>query len=759
MKTILQTVSGKLILATGIVISLIVLVTTTVSGWRTWHRVETQVTALAEDRAQRAASEVAREMTEATTAATDIAAMLSGYLKTGEASSEGVVAMLETVPGNYDTLFASWMSGLADGSTEALLKGSGIARNEDGIFTPYWTKDDKGGLNFSTFTIDPDASWYADPIASGRSLATEPYVTVEGYVVTSVAAPVLLDGKVVAVAGVDITLASLSEDLANMETVEGGRMTLVDSTAKWVAHPDEALLTKPYEDFGLEELKAALADGQPRLLEAPDGSFRRFVFPFTTSGMNVTWATVLDVPNDVFAAPIRAEVLVASLSGAVILLMALGTIHFSARTIVGKPVDRMLHSVNGLAQGEYDTPIPFTERGDEIGAIAQSVETLRMGMLDKRRMEGEQDQMRREAEREREACAAEQQRLQEEREARRRADQERERREAEEKAEAQAREQALRAAQAQAQARVVETLATGLRGLAAGNLDVTIRTQFEADYDQLRIDFNDTVAQLSNLITAIDETTRGIVGGVQGITGATGDMSRQTENSAAMLEETAAALNELTASVKSAADSARHANGLVRSATQEARNTTAVVSDAVRAMGTIQDSSAQISKITNVIDDIAFQTNLLALNAGVEAARAGEAGRGFAVVASEVRALAQRASDAARDINTLISDSGTQVEQGVSLVGRAGEALQSIVTSIETIATHVGEIAASADEQAVGISEISTAMNHLDRAQQNNAAGVEETAAACLTLRDQADVLDGLVGRFRGAAQIQSAAA
>lgn len=759
LKPVLRTVSGKLIVATGAAISLIVLVSTGINGWRTSNRVEGQISTLAEDRAKWAASEVSREMTEATSAATDVAAMISGYLETEGASSDAIISMLQAVPGHYDTIFASWMSGLADKSTEALLSGSSKGRNKEGVFTPYWTKDDKGGLNFSTFTIDPSATWYAAPIASGQSLATEPYVTVEGFVVTSVTAPVTVKGKVVALAGVDITLSTLSEQLAAMETVEGGRMTLVDSSGKWVANPDASLLTKPYEEFGAETLSAALADGQPRMIEAPDGSFRRLIYPFTAHGMNTTWATMLDIPAAVFAAPIRSEVLSNTISGLLILTMALVTLYVGSRAIVGRPIARMLETVNGLARGQYDTPVPFTGRADEIGDIAVSVETLRTGLVEKRALEGEQEQMRIEAERAREARAAESERLQQEREARRIADMEREKREAEQQAESRAREEAARAAQAQALARVVDTLAAGLRGLAAGKLDVAIKTQFGAEYEQLRTDFNDTVAHLSDLIAAIDDSTRNIVGGVQGITGATGDISRQTETSAAMLEETAAALNQLTGAVKSAADNARHADGLVRRATEEARSTTAVVSEAVQAMATIRDSSAQISKIINVIDDIAFQTNLLALNAGVEAARAGEAGRGFAVVASEVRALAQRASDAARDINTLISESGTQVETGVSLVERTGVALTSIVGAIETISTHMSEIAVSADEQSIGIAEVNTAVNQLDRVQQNNAAGVEETAAACVTLRDQADVLDTLVGRFRSSGDLHSAAA
>lgn len=174
-----------------------------------------------------------------------------------------------------------------------------------------------------------------------------------------------------------------------------------------------------------------------------------------------------------------------------------------------------------------------------------------------------------------------------------------------------------------------------------------------------------------------------------------------------------------------------------------------VARQAVDAMDGIKTSSQEISKITSVIDDIAFQTNLLALNAGVEAARAGEAGRGFAVVATEVRALAQRSSDAAREIDTLISSSGEQVERGVTLVDNTGAALASIVKSVSEISKRVSTIAASAREQSGALAEINTAVNELDHVTQQNAAMFEETTAASHALTAEADALAGAVARFK----------
>ena len=165
-------------------------------------------------------------------------------------------------------------------------------------------------------------------------------------------------------------------------------------------------------------------------------------------------------------------------------------------------------------------------------------------------------------------------------------------------------------------------------------------------------------------------------------------------------------------------------------------------------MAQIEQSSAQISRIIGVIDEIAFQTNLLALNAGVEAARAGEAGRGFAVVASEVRALAQRSADAAKEIKTLISTSALQVNQGVGLVGETGKVLERIVTQVTEMSELVGRIADSAHEQSTGLAEVNTAVNHMDQAVQQNAAMVEESTAASHSLADEGKRLAGLVARF-----------
>ena len=300
----------------------------------------------------------------------------------------------------------------------------------------------------------------------------------------------------------------------------------------------------------------------------------------------------------------------------------------------------------------------------------------------------------------------------------------------------------------QRQTEVVEHLTVALGRVSRGDLTTRLETAFADDYEDLRRNFNSAIDSLCSVVGSVSDLAESVGREAVEISSSADNLSQRTERAAATLEETAAALDQLTSSVKSAAEGAERANGVVGDAREHALKSGDVVQEAVEAMSEIEASAGKIVKIIDVIEDIAFQTNLLALNAGVEAARAGEAGRGFAVVASEVRALAQRSSDAAREINGLISSSGVQVQRGVDLVGRAGEALKEIVTSVAEISDLVGGIAASSREQSTGVSEINTAVNQLDQTTQQNAAMFEETTAASHALTKVAGSLNQTVARF-----------
>ena len=299
-----------------------------------------------------------------------------------------------------------------------------------------------------------------------------------------------------------------------------------------------------------------------------------------------------------------------------------------------------------------------------------------------------------------------------------------------------------------AQAAVVSALQSALTSLSQGDLQIRIDEAFSGEYEVLRVNFNTAVSELDDAIGLILNSADSILNESSNVSSAADDLSRRTEQQAATLEEPAAAISELTASVASAASGAKQANDVVTDARDNAAASGEVVQQAVDAMGEISNSSDQISRIIGVIDEIAFQTNLLALNAGVEAARAGDAGRGFAVVASEVRALAQRSSEAAREITDLISTSGEHVKKGVSLVDKAGHALTEIGHSVGGIADQGSGIAASAREQSTGLEEINAAMNQLDQVTQKNVAMFEETTAASKTMTAEANALVGITRKF-----------
>jgi len=295
----------------------------------------------------------------------------------------------------------------------------------------------------------------------------------------------------------------------------------------------------------------------------------------------------------------------------------------------------------------------------------------------------------------------------------------------------------------------VEHIGLGLSKLAEGDLEHRIETEFIPALEPLRVDFNASLGALEQSMAAVSDNTRAIRAGAGEISTAADDLSQRTEQQASSLEETAAALEQITATVKKTAEGAKHARDIVSTAKVDADKSGEVVREAMAAMTGIDKSSKQISEIIGVIDEIAFQTNLLALNAGVEAARAGDAGRGFAVVASEVRALAQRSAQAAKEIKGLISASTAQVDQGVRLVTKTGEALGRIVAQVVEINTVVTEIAASAQEQSTGLEQVNTAVNQMDQVTQKNAAMVEEMTAAAHGLAGESEELGRLVSRYR----------
>ena len=285
---------------------------------------------------------------------------------------------------------------------------------------------------------------------------------------------------------------------------------------------------------------------------------------------------------------------------------------------------------------------------------------------------------------------------------------------------------------------------------AVASGDLTMRIDVEpGDTSSLLAALSEMQTRLQNMVSEIKTSAETIKVASAEIASGNTDLSSRTESQASSLEETSSSMETMTETVKQNADNARQANKMVETASEVAVKGGAVVSQVVTTMDDINQSSKKIVDIISVIDGIAFQTNILALNAAVEAARAGEQGRGFAVVASEVRSLAQRSAAAAKEIKTLIGDSVDKVTAGSALVDQAGHTMDEIVASVRRVSDIMAEITAASQEQSSGIQEIGSAINQMDEMTQQNAALVEEAAAAAESLEEQADLLTKALDVFK----------
>jgi methyl-accepting chemotaxis protein len=436
----------------------------------------------------------------------------------------------------------------------------------------------------------------------------------------------------------------------------------------------------------------------------------------------------------------------------VIAIMVLGFAFWIGRSI-SRPVTSITGVMGELASGNLEVAVPGADRGDELGAMAKSVLVFRDSARDRIRLEAEaKDQQSRSAA-EREAATA---KVMNEFDA--------------------AVGGIVKAALAgdfsqrvplEGKDGVIRNLADALNAmcdnlgksfddivrmlsaLSEGDLSERITAEYQGAFATLKQNANMTAQRLAETVNGIKLAAHEVTGASAEIATSTTDLSQRTEEQAASLERTSAAMEEISVTVRKNADNAREASQRADQTRQVADRGGQVVSTAVEAMAKIEGSSRQMADIISVIDEIARQTNLLALNAAVEAARAGEAGRGFAVVATEVRSLAQRSSQAAKDISTLITNSSGQVKNGVELVNRAGSALNEIVESIKGVADIVADIATASAEQSTGLDQIKEALTQMDEATQQNSALVEENAATAKTLADQSAVMGEQMGFFR----------
>ncbi|MCJ8520432.1 methyl-accepting chemotaxis protein [Pseudorhizobium tarimense] len=727
-----KSLSTKLILVTGVAIAIVLLISNLVMISQTRNRVSELTMNQAQTEARAIANDIAAEIGQLAGAARTMAGTIGRAHETKSLDRKGYLDLLQANLQQNVFAFGSWFAekpGSFDGLNSEAAGNLELGGNKNGEFTPYWTKDKDGKIAFSTFNVDVEAEWYRLAATSLKGALTSPYTessTGENTAMTSIAYPVLSEGQLIGVSGVDVSLAALSKKLTALRPFGDGRVTLLSQSGSWIVAPIADLLMKPYDGTGHEAIKTALTNQTPGLIRdlSYDGHppFDRVVYPFALPDLNTIWIVLVDVPHGAVAAPVNQQTQIMILGGIAVLSAVFVALYFATRTMVAGPLAGLVSSVQALSEGRYGEPVKGQDRTDETGAVAKALEGFRFALADSQRVQAEAEEHRQAAEDER------------------------------------GRSENERQATADLQRQVVNTLADGLSELSNGNLAYRIHKDFPGEYAKLKADFNSALASLEETIQSVSNSVVSIGDGTRQISHSAEDLSRRTEQQAASLEETAAALNELTAQVNSSAENAGSAADTVNRACSDAEKSGEVVQKAVASMQGIAHSSQEISRIIGVIDEIAFQTNLLALNAGVEAARAGEAGKGFAVVAQEVRELAQRSATAAKEIKALITTSTNQVDEGVELVGKAGDALQKIAIQVMQINGLIRQISASASEQATGLKEINSAVNQMDQVTQQNAAMVEETTAASMTLNGDAEALQRLVFRFRtSSATIQKA--
>ncbi|HEX3938409.1 MAG TPA: methyl-accepting chemotaxis protein, partial [Xanthobacteraceae bacterium] len=438
--------------------------------------------------------------------------------------------------------------------------------------------------------------------------------------------------------------------------------------------------------------------------------------------------------------------------GGIVILVLIGSALFGVFTIA-RPLRKLTGLLQRMAKGE-EVEITGTERRDEVGQTAKAVNDIKVMLAEKARIEAESKiEQDKQATAERDAAA---QRMADEFQAAvggivtaavagdfsQRVD-------LQDKTGLALNVGTAINSLCENVSKALDDLIGMLDALAAGDLSKRITAQYQGNFAVLKDNANKTAEQIGSTIANIKVSTREVTNASAEISTSATDLSQRTEEQAANLEQTSASMEEISSTVKKNAENAQSANQSASSAREVADRGGQIVAKAVEAMGHIETSSRKISDIIGVIDEIARQTNLLALNAAVEAARAGDAGRGFAVVATEVRSLAQRSSQAAKDIKDLITNSNSQVQQGVDLVNKAGSALAEIVGSIKSVADIVGDIAAASTKQATGIEQVNKALAQMDEVTQQNSALVEENAATAKALETQAQAMGERVAFFQ----------
>lgn len=568
--------------------------------------------------------------------------------------------------------------------------------------------------------------------------------------------------------------AAVSERAGLGETADGflvgaDFMMRTDS----VMTEENDILTTTYET---EAVRNGLS-GQSGLIEYVEPSGRdvlAFYTPIEFHG--TTWVAIVQQDrSELFAGLPWAMKRAFGIAVGVLLTVLAISVFFSRA--VARPIQKLTGAVSQVADGVFDIEVPGTDRTDEVGELARATEVFRQNSIKMERLNEEQEAASKEvaemaAEREK-AAQREVEAVKDKEEADRKAAEEREAMMIDL---GQSFGTVVNAAldgefSKRVEAKFSDTILNELAGninqlmgavdgglsktghvlerIADGDLTQRMEGDFKGAFGHLQSSVNDMMDGLKSLIVDISGSGKTLASSSSELRDTSDALSRQTEQNAASLEETSAALEELSVSIKQVSCNVTDASKNAQLARDTAQSSETVAADAAASMNSIANASAEITRVVGVIDDIAFQINLLALNAGVEAARAGDAGRGFSVVASEVRQLAQRASEASKEIATVITKSDTAVSEGVEKVAGARKSLEAIAQSVIGISKGVEDVSAAINEQVQSIGEITTAVGLIDQNTQKQAASFEEVTAASALLASEADSLKQSTARFR----------
>ncbi len=704
------------------------------------------------------ASEVKAELDRSAEAAKGMVAAIVGLRNNEVADRFAYDSVIRTTLEQNPQLLGAWAGfepNALDGKDASFVDSAGS--DASGRYVPYFNRGS------GTIAVEPlvdydkagAGDYYQLPKSLNRAVAIEPYLYAVGgkeTLITSIGIPVVVGGKYLGTGGIDLGLGDISTRVSALRPFGDGNVELLTSAGVVVASSDAATVgtTLPADSPVLALAKSALAGADASMdSTTADGVLvRKVAVPIRVGMTDDFWVVVTSVPVATLEATLnQARMMIAGLA-IVCVLIAAAILFVLIRQMVGRPLGSLGETVSVMSEGRYDVEVTGQGRGDEIGTLARALEVFRENGIRMAEMtEAEAARIIRDQEA-RSAMMAELQRsfgrvvdAAVAGDFSRRVDAE------------------FPDAELNALAGSVNNLvATVDRGLgetgevlaALADTDLTKRMQghYEGAFARLRDDTNAVADKLSNIVGQLKDTSRGLKTATGEILSGANDLSERTTKQAATIEETSAAMEQLASTVLKNADRAKEASTVASSVTRTAEEGGQVMGEANMAMERITASSAKISNIIGLIDDIAFQTNLLALNASVEAARAGDAGKGFAVVAVEVRRLAQSAASASSEVKVLIDQSGAEVKTGSKLVADAAARLEAMLEAARSSNALMDSIAKESREQASAIEEVNTAVRQLDEMTQHNAALVEETNAAIEQTEAQANELDRVVDIF-----------